>query len=132
MYKSKQENWQNEWKKFENFLKILTKFSLWDYCFLFFSFQATPRMMEPYYFVEVMAPADCVSAVYTVLARRRFVFESILKMKMQWGHLILQIWPGIPTQIFNHSILILIDPSIFTKHVIKLQFGHPFRTELNK
>jgi len=28
-------------------------------------------MMEPYYFVEVMAPADCVSAVYTVLARRR-------------------------------------------------------------
>ncbi|KAK6166051.1 hypothetical protein SNE40_022834 [Patella caerulea] len=32
---------------------------------------ATPRMMEPYYFVEVMAPADCVSAVYTVLAKRR-------------------------------------------------------------
>ena len=27
--------------------------------------------MEPYYFVEVQAPADCVSAVYTVLARRR-------------------------------------------------------------
>lgn len=34
-------------------------------------FQATPRLMEPYYFVEVQAPADCVSAVYTVLARRR-------------------------------------------------------------
>lgn len=32
---------------------------------------ATPRMMEPYNFVEVMAPADCVSAVYTVLAKRR-------------------------------------------------------------
>ncbi|XP_066554667.1 116 kDa U5 small nuclear ribonucleoprotein component [Amia ocellicauda] len=32
---------------------------------------ATPRLMEPYYFVEVQAPADCVSAVYTVLARRR-------------------------------------------------------------
>lgn len=28
--------------------------------------------MEPYYFVEVQAPADCVSAVYTVLARRRY------------------------------------------------------------
>ena len=27
--------------------------------------------MEPYFFVEVQAPADCVSAVYTVLARRR-------------------------------------------------------------
>lgn len=32
---------------------------------------ATPRLMEPYLFVEVLAPADCVSAVYTVLARRR-------------------------------------------------------------
>lgn len=32
---------------------------------------ATPRLMEPYLFVEVIAPADCVSAVYTVLARRR-------------------------------------------------------------
>ncbi|KAJ3049957.1 U5 small nuclear ribonucleoprotein component [Rhizophlyctis rosea] len=32
---------------------------------------ATPRLMEPVYFVEVQAPADCVSAVYTVLARRR-------------------------------------------------------------
>uniref|UniRef100_A0A0B7BBZ6 116 kDa U5 small nuclear ribonucleoprotein component n=1 Tax=Arion vulgaris TaxID=1028688 RepID=A0A0B7BBZ6_9EUPU len=32
---------------------------------------ATPRMMEPYLFVQVMAPADCVSAVYTVLAKRR-------------------------------------------------------------
>ncbi|KAF4514202.1 UNVERIFIED_CONTAM: hypothetical protein B566_EDAN019400, partial [Ephemera danica] len=31
---------------------------------------ATPRLMEPYLFVEVQAPADCVSAVYTVLARR--------------------------------------------------------------
>lgn len=32
---------------------------------------ATPRLMEPYLFVEVLAPADCISAVYTVLARRR-------------------------------------------------------------
>ncbi|KAF1743702.1 hypothetical protein MXB_5574, partial [Myxobolus squamalis] len=32
---------------------------------------ATPRLMEPYYFVECQSPADCVSAVYTVLARRR-------------------------------------------------------------
>ena len=34
---------------------------------------ATPRLMEPYYYVEVQAPADCVSAVYTVLARRRYI-----------------------------------------------------------
>jgi len=32
---------------------------------------AIPRLMEPYYYVEVQAPADCVSSVYTVLARRR-------------------------------------------------------------
>lgn len=32
---------------------------------------ATPRLMEPYLFVEVQAPADCVSSVYTVLAKRR-------------------------------------------------------------
>ncbi|RZF47169.1 hypothetical protein LSTR_LSTR004878 [Laodelphax striatellus] len=32
---------------------------------------ATPRLMEPYLFVETQAPADCVSAVYTVLAKRR-------------------------------------------------------------
>lgn len=33
--------------------------------------QASPRLMEPMYSVEVQAPADCVSAVFTVLARRR-------------------------------------------------------------
>ncbi|KAJ7024393.1 Calreticulin family-domain-containing protein [Mycena alexandri] len=32
---------------------------------------AAPRLMEPIYYVEVQAPADCISAVYTVLARRR-------------------------------------------------------------
>jgi len=32
---------------------------------------ATPRLMEPVYFVEITAPEDCVSAIYTVLSRRR-------------------------------------------------------------
>lgn len=32
---------------------------------------ATPRLMEPYYFMECQAPADCVAAIYTVLGRRR-------------------------------------------------------------
>jgi len=32
---------------------------------------ATPRLMEPIYTVEILAPADCVSAIVTVLARRR-------------------------------------------------------------
>ncbi|KAF5368523.1 hypothetical protein D9758_002457 [Tetrapyrgos nigripes] len=32
---------------------------------------ATPRLMEPIYYVEVQAPADCISAVYLVLSRRR-------------------------------------------------------------
>lgn len=42
-----------------------------------FHSQATPRLMEPYFFVEVQAPADCVSSVYTVLAHRRLVFHNI-------------------------------------------------------
>eukprot|EP01036_Dinobryon_divergens_P031339 gene31339-40720_t len=32
---------------------------------------ATPRLMEPMYMVEIQAPADCIQAVYPVLARRR-------------------------------------------------------------
>ena len=32
---------------------------------------ATPRLMEPMYLVEIQAPADCVQAIYPVLARRR-------------------------------------------------------------
>lgn len=31
----------------------------------------TPRIMEPMYLVEIQAPADCVQAVFPVLARRR-------------------------------------------------------------
>ena len=32
---------------------------------------ATPRLMEPVFFVDITAPIDCVPAIYTVLARRR-------------------------------------------------------------
>eukprot|EP01038_Epipyxis_sp_PR26KG_P009217 gene9217-12428_t len=32
---------------------------------------ATPRIMEPVYLVEMQAPADCIQAIYPVLARRR-------------------------------------------------------------
>eukprot|EP00802_Teleaulax_amphioxeia_P003246 Tamp_03249.p1 GENE.Tamp_03249~~Tamp_03249.p1 ORF type:complete len:989 (-),score=348.22 Tamp_03249:779-3745(-) len=32
---------------------------------------ATPRLMEPVFYVEIQAPADCLSAIYTVLSRRR-------------------------------------------------------------
>ena len=32
---------------------------------------ATPRLMEPVYFVEIQTPADCISAIYNVLAKRR-------------------------------------------------------------
>jgi 116 kDa U5 small nuclear ribonucleoprotein component len=37
---------------------------------------ATPRLMEPIYYVEIQSPADCVSAIYTVLSRRRCVIPS--------------------------------------------------------
>ncbi|RKP17424.1 P-loop containing nucleoside triphosphate hydrolase protein, partial [Rozella allomycis CSF55] len=32
---------------------------------------ASPRLMEPVYLVEIQTPADCVSAIYSVLANRR-------------------------------------------------------------
>uniref|UniRef100_A0A7S4BS45 Tr-type G domain-containing protein n=2 Tax=Chrysotila carterae TaxID=13221 RepID=A0A7S4BS45_CHRCT len=32
---------------------------------------ATPRLMEPVFFVDISCPIDCVPAIYTVLARRR-------------------------------------------------------------
>eukprot|EP00474_Spongospora_subterranea_P000464 CRZ00922.1 hypothetical protein [Spongospora subterranea] len=32
---------------------------------------ATPRLMEPIYSVQIQTPADCISAIYKVLARRR-------------------------------------------------------------
>mmetsp|Transcript_18570 Transcript_18570/g.39863 ORF Transcript_18570/g.39863 Transcript_18570/m.39863 type:complete len:988 (-) Transcript_18570:519-3482(-) len=32
---------------------------------------ATPRLMEPVYYVEIQTPADCLSAIYNVLAKRR-------------------------------------------------------------
>lgn len=32
---------------------------------------ATPRLMEPVYYVEIQTPMDCLSAIYTVLSRRR-------------------------------------------------------------
>ena len=32
---------------------------------------ATPRLMEPVYYVDILGPSDCIPAVYTVLARRR-------------------------------------------------------------
>jgi U5 small nuclear ribonucleoprotein component len=38
---------------------------------------ASPRLMEPVYFVEIQAPADCLSVIYTLLARRRYVYECI-------------------------------------------------------
>ncbi|CAL1385031.1 unnamed protein product [Linum trigynum] len=32
---------------------------------------ATPRLMEPVYYCEIQTPVDCLSAIYTVLSRRR-------------------------------------------------------------
>ncbi|MES1921118.1 U5 small nuclear ribonucleoprotein component, partial [Bonamia ostreae] len=32
---------------------------------------ATPRLMEPIYFVEIQAPIDCIAAIYNILGLRR-------------------------------------------------------------
>lgn len=56
---------------YSSFLMVRQLRALHLLCSSEFAAQATPRLMEPVYYVEVQAPADCVSAVYTVLARRR-------------------------------------------------------------
>ncbi|PRQ55668.1 putative ribosomal protein S5 domain 2-type, subgroup [Rosa chinensis] len=41
-------------------------------CVAYSSFlMATPRLMEPVCYVEIQMPIDCISAIYTVLSRRR-------------------------------------------------------------
>lgn len=50
---------------------LMVSLSGWPDFKVLTKYQATPRLMEPIYYVEVQAPADCISAVYTVLARRR-------------------------------------------------------------
>jgi U5 small nuclear ribonucleoprotein component len=35
---------------------------------------AQPRLMEPIYLVQMQSPADCVQAIYPVLARRRGIY----------------------------------------------------------
>ncbi|KAI3957124.1 hypothetical protein MKW92_035581 [Papaver armeniacum] len=54
---------------------------------------ASPRLMEPVYYVEIQTPIDCVSAIYSVLSRRRghaflpaiesFGFETDLRYHTQ-------------------------------------------------
>ncbi len=57
---------------------------------------ASPRLMEPVYYVEIQAPADCLSAIYTVLARRRFVASCTL-LTFTRGHVTQDIpKPGSP------------------------------------
>jgi len=38
---------------------------------------ATPRLMEPVYLVDIQSPEDCVSAIFTVLSRRRYVRKRV-------------------------------------------------------
>lgn len=50
---------------------VINSFFVEKFMISFLFQMATPRLMEPYNTVEVIAPADCVSAVYTVLSKRR-------------------------------------------------------------
>ena len=43
---------------------------------------ATPRLMEPVYFVEILAPEECVAATFTILGRRR---GNVLSEKLKPG-----------------------------------------------
>ncbi|KAK3090695.1 hypothetical protein FSP39_013824 [Pinctada imbricata] len=85
---------------------------------------ATPRMMEPYYFVEVMAPADCVghvtqdapvpgSPLYTIKAFipaiDSFGFETDLRTHTQGQAFCLSVfhhWQIVPGDPLDKSIII--------------------------
>ena len=53
---------------------------------------ASPRIMEPMLVTEIMCPMDCISAIYTILARRRGHVNSELPK------------PGTPFYIINANI----------------------------
>lgn len=53
---------------------------------------ASPRIMEPMLITEIMCPMDCISAIYTILARRRGHVNSELPK------------PGTPFYIINANI----------------------------
>ena len=56
---------------------------------------ATPRLMEPVYSVEIQTPADCMSAIYNVLNRRR-------------GHVISEVpKPGTPIYIVTAQLPVI-------------------------
>ncbi len=43
---------------------------------------ATPRLMEPVYYVEIQTPADCIAAIYNVLAKRRCALRGFVCVSM--------------------------------------------------
>ena len=56
---------------------------------------ATPRLMEPVYMLEVMTPPDCITAVYTILSKRR-------------GHLTADVpKPGTPIYIIKAQVPVI-------------------------
>ena len=41
---------------------------------------ATPRLMEPVYYVDILAPSDCIPAVYTVRHTLTLTLTLILSL----------------------------------------------------
>ncbi|KAF8963961.1 P-loop containing nucleoside triphosphate hydrolase protein [Flammula alnicola] len=68
-------------------------------------------LMEPVYYVEVQAPADCISAVYTVLARRRgHVTQDIPKAGSPL-YTVKALIPAFCLQVFDHWSIVPGDPT---------------------
>ncbi|KAL4638097.1 hypothetical protein ACB092_03G125700 [Castanea dentata] len=85
---------------------------------------ATPRLMEPMYYVEIQTPSDCVSAIYTVLSRRRtpayivkafspviesFSFETNLRYHTQGQAFCLPVfdhWAIVPSDPLDKSMVL--------------------------
>ncbi|WFD02227.1 hypothetical protein MOBT1_000908 [Malassezia obtusa] len=74
---------------------------------------ATPRLMEPVFAAEVQAPAEAVSAVYTLLARRR-------------GHVVHDIPKAGTPLVTVHALLPAMDASGFETDLRVLTQGQAF------
>lgn len=83
---------------------------------------ATPRLMEPMYFVEIQTPADCIAAIYNVLAKRRGHVTKVRVWLSQggWGRVALVGWMFKPPTCLPAVLALIVLPSLFLSFIFSL------------